>query len=119
VHFRRDLFLILKLPDDKFLVYIRKEPRRNILASVLAVWKDQLGVAKVERAMLEDISDEGTMMRITEPIVVGSSLEVQWVGRQFTGTVRYCRADGMGYVLGIQKDPGQAAWPVSLRRQKK
>jgi hypothetical protein len=55
--------------------------------------------------MIEDTSPSGASIRIKQLIYVGSRLEVQWPGRSFSGTVRYCRPSGMDYVLGIYKDP--------------
>ena len=54
--------------------------------------------------MLEDISPAGASMRVKNSMDEGSHLEVEWPGRGFSGTVRYCKPSGMEYVLGIQKD---------------
>jgi hypothetical protein len=54
--------------------------------------------------MLEDISLGGAAIRVGNPISVGSWLEVQWLNRSFSGTVRHCRSVGMEYLIGVQKD---------------
>jgi hypothetical protein len=54
--------------------------------------------------MLEDISPSGACMRTRQMVSAGVHLNVQWPGRSFSGTVRYCKPSGMDYVLGILKD---------------
>jgi PilZ domain-containing protein len=54
--------------------------------------------------MLEDISIGGAGLRVANPISVGSWLEIQWLSRSFSGTVRHCRSVGMEYIIGVQKD---------------
>jgi hypothetical protein len=58
----------------------------------------------VALAMLEDISVSGASMRIRHAIDVGARLEIEWQRQNFTGVVRFCRPDGIEFILGILKD---------------
>jgi hypothetical protein len=69
--------------------------------------------------MLEDISDGGARFLMVHPIEVGLPVELRWLRRDYSGTVRYCYPSGADYVLGFQKDPGQDDWPLATRRQAK
>lgn len=97
----------------------RKEPRRAIAARVEVFWKDPEGTSKASRAMLEDISPGGARVLIMHPIEVGLPIELRWLRRDYSGTVRYCYASGADFALGFQKDPDQDAWPLATLRQPK
>lgn len=47
----------------------------------------------------------GACIRLRHVIPVETKLRVQWRWEQFTGTSRWCRADGKDYLVGIQRDP--------------
>jgi hypothetical protein len=82
-------------------------------------WKDPEGTSKTSRAMLEDISAGGARFLMMQSIEVGSPVELRWLRRDYSGSVRYCYPLGADYVLGFQKDPGQDNWPIATRRQAK
>ena len=53
------------------------------------------------------------------PIDVGLPVEIRWLRRDYSGTVRYCVPSGADYILGFQKDPDQPPWPLATRRRTK
>ncbi len=73
------------------------------MASAQVSWNETGGVVRQESARLEDTSHSGACIRVRVPIHVGSELQVKWHKEQFSGITRYCRKDGMEYVLGIQR----------------
>jgi hypothetical protein len=89
---------------DKFRVEQRKEVRKAIAARVKFYWTDSKGERLVTIGMLEDISPSGARMRTRQSLETGCHLDVLWLGKDFSGTVRYCKPSGMDYILGIQKD---------------
>ncbi len=82
----------------------RREVRKAIAARVKVAWTDAKGARVETMGMLEDISPGGASMRVKNLMDAGARLEVEWPGRSFSGTVRYCKPSGMEYVLGILKD---------------
>jgi hypothetical protein len=82
----------------------RREARKALAARVKFIWIDLKGTRAEMQGMLEDISPTGASMRVKSWMDAGSRLEVRWYARSFSGTIRYCKAVGMDYVLGIKKD---------------
>jgi hypothetical protein len=75
-----------------------------VAARVNVSWSDQKGMPKRASAMLEDISLTGAGLRMGSAVTVGARLEVQWFRGNFSCIVKYCRASGMDYVVGVKKD---------------
>ncbi len=82
----------------------RREVRKALAARVKFAWTNLEGIRGETQGMLEDISPSGASLRTRQLVEAGCHLEVQWTGRDFSGTVRYCKISGLDYVLGIQKD---------------
>lgn len=82
----------------------RREARKAIAARVKVAWTNAQGARVETHGMLEDVSAGGASMRIKNMMDAGARLEVEWPGRSFSGTVRYCKPSGMEYILGIKKD---------------
>jgi hypothetical protein len=83
----------------------RAERRRTIISRVELRWQDSAGTAMVSTALLEDRSKQGASIRVTDPIVAGTRLQVVNRREDFVGLVRYCRPDGSGYLIGIRQNP--------------
>ena len=81
-----------------------REPRTAVMILVEATWEDPSGALHTLPACMEDRSAGGACIRIQKPIEVGSKLRVQWRWDHFSGTTRYCRNDGLSYLVGIQRD---------------
>jgi hypothetical protein len=80
------------------------EPRTAVMIVVGALWEDEKGILQRERARMENTSNSGACIRVTKQIDVGAKLRVQWRWEEFLGVARYCRKDGMDYLVGIQRD---------------
>jgi hypothetical protein len=53
---------------------------------------------------MENTSNSGACIRVKKQIDVGAKLRVQWRWEEFSGVARYCRKDGIDYLVGIQRD---------------
>jgi hypothetical protein len=80
------------------------EPRTAVMIVVEALWEDEKGILQRERARMENTSNSGACIRVKKQIDVGAKLRVQWRWEEFSGVARYCRKDGMDYLVGIQRD---------------
>jgi len=76
---------------------------------VEASWKDRSGTLQRERARMENTSNSGACIRVKKQIDVGAKLVVQWRWEEFSGVARYCRKDGIDYLVGIQRDAKKIA----------
>ena len=66
------------------------------------IWKDEAGRQRRRVANLEDISQSGACLQVENPIPDGTAISMRYGNGQFSGSVRYCLNEGMGYFLGIQ-----------------
>jgi hypothetical protein len=82
---------------------IRAEPRTALIAQVRVSWEEQDGHHLDTPAKMEDTSHSGACIRIRKPIDVGTRLRVRSYREEFSGIARYCRRDGVDYILGIQR----------------
>lgn len=80
-----------------------------MMARIEALWDDEAGTRHISPGKLEDLSDGGSCIRVSDPIGVGSKLVVQWHRGNFSGTVVQCRQQGGDYILGIKRDAAQKA----------
>ena len=87
------------------------EPRTAVMIVVEASWQDEKGILQRERARMENTSISGACIRLRKQIDVGAKLRVQWRWEEFSGVARYCRKDGMDYLVGIQRDAKKSAAP--------
>ena len=78
-----------------------------MMARIEALWQDEAGTQHISPGKLEDLSDSGLCVRVSEPIKVGSKLIVQWPRGKYSGTVVQCRQHGRDFVLGIKRDAAQ------------
>ncbi|HEY1468004.1 MAG TPA: hypothetical protein VGF61_03090 [Candidatus Acidoferrum sp.] len=80
------------------------EPRTAVMIVVEASWEDRNGAVLRERARMENTSNSGACIRVKKQIDVGARLRVQWRWEEFSGVARYCRKEGIDYLVGIQRD---------------
>ncbi|MGA6985065.1 MAG: PilZ domain-containing protein [Terriglobales bacterium] len=85
--------------------------RKPVLTLVEVSWTDAGGTVQTVGARMEDKSVGGARIRVKTPIVVGSRMRVQGRVEHFSGTVRYCRPEGMEYLVGLQRDAMESAIP--------
>ncbi len=95
----------------EFRTRVPTELRTLVMTLVEASWEDPGGTLQTVPARMEDKSAGGACIRVKTPIVVGSNLKIQWRLEHFSGTVRYCRAEGMEYLVGIQRDTTKSPIP--------
>jgi hypothetical protein len=81
--------------------------RKPVLTRVDVSWADASGKWQAVSARMEDRSPGGAGIRITLPVAVGSKVRIQSRQDDFAGEVRYCRADGRDFLLGIQRDTAE------------
>ncbi len=79
------------------------EPRIAVMILVKASWENETGVLQNVPARIEDRSSVGACLRLKARVGVGSKLNIQGRNEQFSGIARYCRRDGMDYVVGVQR----------------
>ena len=85
------------------------EPRTAVMIVVEASWEDRRGTLQREPARMENTSNSGACIRVKKQIDVGAKLRVQWRWEEFSGVARYCRKDGIDYLVGIQRDAKKSA----------
>jgi hypothetical protein len=90
---------------------VMTEFRKPVMTLVEASWEDPGGTLQTVSACMENKSVGGACIRVKTPIVAGSKLRIQWHYEQFSGTVRYCRAEGREYRVGIQRDTTKSPTP--------
>ena len=95
---------------------ILPEPRALVMIQVEASWEEPSGAWQTIRARMEDKSGGGARIRVKTAIGVGSKLRIQWRFEQFSGVVKYCRAEGREFLVGIQRDSAQSLIPEADRR---
>ncbi len=88
----------------EFRTRTTSETRKPVMTLVEVSWEDQQRILQRVSACMEDKSSGGACIRFKTPISVGSKLEIQWRHERFSGTARYCRAEGREYLVGIQRE---------------
>ncbi len=85
----------------------RRQEDRSLCAELLQIcWEDEIGTARLESVSLEDISSSGLCLGTEMPIAPGTKLAIKYPKGEYQGTVRYCRADQAGYLVGVRFNPG-------------
>jgi hypothetical protein len=84
------------------------ELRTPVMILVDVSW-EEAGVSQKTRGCMEDKSAGGACIRTKRPIAVGARLKIQWRFEQFAGIVKYCRHEAREYVVGVQREGGNAS----------
>ena len=75
-----------------------------MMALVEVSWEEPDGSKhSAIRARMEDTSRSGACIRVNTAIGVGATVWVKRPWEEIAGVTKYCRRDGMDYVLGIQR----------------
>jgi hypothetical protein len=75
-----------------------------MMAMVEVSWEEPDGSKhRPIRARMEDTSRSGACIRVNTAISVGATVWVKRPWEEIAGVTKYCRRDGMDYVLGIQR----------------
>ncbi len=85
----------------------RIEPRMLCADIVEIQWKDQK-TGRIRRAManLDDISRSGACLLVDQLIPVKTPLRIVYPNGELTGKVSYCVLREVGYITGVEFDPG-------------
>ena len=83
----------------------RCETRLLCSELVTVSWHDSEGETKQTVAVLEDISPSGACVQTDRPIPSGEEVVVCYENGNLAGKVRYCRADEVGFYVGVQFPP--------------
>lgn len=81
----------------------RAEPRSAVMVPVEASWQDESGTSHRAVAILDNISRNGVSVRISEPIPVGSRLQIVSPNEEFSGVVVHCHLYRKEFLLGLQR----------------
>lgn len=84
----------------------RGEQRLLCAELVQVTYRDQLGRLLRRVANLEDISTSGLCLASEIGIPEGTSVSVHHGIGQFCGIVRYCVDSDLGFLLGVEFEPG-------------
>ena len=81
----------------------RRDDSRQLCAEIVQlVWHDESGHARRSVANLEDISLSGLCLQVENPIPTGTPIAMEYGDGELVGTIRYCRYQEWGYLLGIE-----------------
>src|SRR5688572_1647794 len=85
----------------------RRTETRMLCADMIEVsWKEHTGKKRQAMGLLEDISLSGACLQMESPIPVGVETSWKHPSQQFTGVVRYCTYQEIGYFVGVKFAPG-------------
>jgi hypothetical protein len=73
---------------------------------VQLIWQDEAGRERRRIANLEDISLTGVCLQVEHPIAAGTAVAVQYGDGELLGTIRHCRLQDSGYLLGVELAEG-------------
>jgi len=76
-----------------------------------AWWEGPDGALQKGRARIVNKSASGACVRIEKRIHVGAKLRIESRWEEFCGVAKYCRSDGRGYLVGIQRKAGVDSIP--------
>jgi PilZ domain len=91
------------MPDN------RTEVRMMCADMVEASWTDADGTAQKADALLENISPSGACLQFETAVPLGVTLHFACHKHDFSGQVRYCQYNEIGYFVGIELAP-QSHW---------
>jgi hypothetical protein len=87
------------------------ERRTAVMIVADAWWESPDGSLQNGRARIVNKSVSGACVRIEKQILVGAKLKIESRWDKFCGVAKYCRSDGRGYLVGIQRKAGVEAIP--------
>lgn len=87
------------------------ERRSAVMIAVEAWWEGEDGTLRTERARIVNKSISGACLQVKSQISVGAKLRIQSRWEEFCGVAKYCRIDGFGYLVGIQREKGKESIP--------
>jgi hypothetical protein len=83
----------------------RSEVRMMCADVVQASWTGKDGRLQHADALLENISPSGACLQFEVGVPLGVNLRFTCEGHEFTGEVRYCSYNEIGYFVGVELEP--------------
>lgn len=74
-------------------------------------WEDETGGVRQQDGRVEDRSPSGAGVFVNKAIPAGTKVKIKERREERSGTVRYCRAEEIGYFIGIKFDEPTAIIP--------
>ena len=99
------------------MVERRIEPRMLCADLVDIRWRDAAGRQRRGVANLEDISLSGACIQVERAMPLGADIRIAHPKGELAGKVKYCVFREIGYVLGVEFEPGTRWSPRSFRPQ--
>lgn len=98
---------------------LRRHRRQNLDGRVRIAWQDGQGEMRTCEVACLDISTSGLSITVPEQIPVRSIVHLRGIGSTLdsSGSVRYCRRQGMAYLLGIEFSGGFQFTPGEKKRR--
>jgi hypothetical protein len=94
----------------------RRAEVRMLCADLIEIcWQDSAGKTQKAQAVLEDISASGACLQVEVPVPLGSALAWRSPKKEFSGSVRYCVYQEIGYFVGVQFD-ASSKWSQTAYR---
>jgi hypothetical protein len=76
---------------------------RMLCADIVEVnWRDEAGKARQATGLLEDICPSGACLQLETAVPVGAQIRWQSPEQVFTGRVRHCLFQEIGYFVGVE-----------------
>jgi hypothetical protein len=80
----------------------RTEVRMMCADMVEVSWKDRHGKTRRAMGLLEDISPSGACLQLEIPVPLDAEIRWDSSGHRFTGDVRHCHYQEIGYFVGVE-----------------
>ena len=82
------------------------ERRSAVMILADAWWEEPGGSLKQGKVRIVNKSVSGACVRFERPIQVGTKLRIEARWDEFSGIAKYCRSEGSGFLVGIQRQIG-------------
>jgi hypothetical protein len=92
------------------------ERRSPVMIVVDAWWEGPDGALQKGPARIVNKSVSGACVRIGKRIHVGAKLRIESRWEEFCGVAKYCRKEGSGYLVGIQRKAGVDLIPKQIAK---
>ena len=80
---------------------VRREPRGAVRGRGGLTWDDGIASRRIP-VEVRDISENGVQVIAPKPITVGVSAYLTGEEFRCIGTVRYCKSEGRGFLVGLE-----------------
>jgi hypothetical protein len=81
----------------------RAELRLAVMVPVEASWQDESGTSHTVLGILDNMSRNGVSVRISEPVAIGSRLQILAPGEEFSAIVVHCHLYRKEFLLGLRR----------------